>query len=142
MIDDRIDQNSTLRPYLSRVAETAIRLATIRAAGDRYQSATINVDDIYWGAGIAWLTGQRLCAGVANAVPETERSRWVRRILDRIRAGKLKGKKVNVRYLQQQLGKHLKAKDIKEIVVEMVGLELLRLESDGTLTISEVGDED
>jgi hypothetical protein len=141
MIDDRIDQNSTLRPYLSRVAETAIRLATIRAAGIGFQAAKVSVDDFYWGAGIAWLAGQRLCAGIANAVPETERSRWVQRILDRIRAGKLKSKKVNVRYLQQQLGRHLKAKDIKEIVGEMVGLELLRQEPDGTLTIPEVGDE-
>src|SRR5262249_22840849 len=118
------------------------RLSTIRAAGIGYRAAAVTVEDFYWGAGIAWLAGQQICAGAANVVPETERSRWVRRILDRIRAGRLKNKKVNARHLHQQFGKHLKAKDIKEIVVEMIGLELLRQEPDGTLTVSEAGDED
>jgi hypothetical protein len=143
MIDDRIDQDPALRPFLIRAAETAIRLATIRAVGIGYQSATVTVDDVYWGAGIAWLTGQRLYTGTQTAVPETDRSRWIKRILDRIRAGNLKKKKVNVRYLQQRLGRYLKAKDIKEIVAEMVGLDLLRQELDGTLVIiMELGDED
>ena len=33
MVDDRIDQDPALRPFFARAAETAIRLATIRAAG-------------------------------------------------------------------------------------------------------------
>src|SRR5262245_14401103 len=141
--DDRIDQDPALRPFLTRAAETAIRLATIRAAGVGYQSAVVAVDDVYWGAGIAWLTGQQLYAGTQTAVPETERSRWIKRILDRIRAGNFKKKKVNVRYLQQRLGRYLKAKEIKEIVAEMIGLDLLRQEPDGTLDIViEQGDED
>ena len=114
MIDDRIDQDPALRPFLTRAAETAIRLATIRAAGVGYQSAVVAVDDVYWGAGIAWLTGQQLYAGAQTAVPETERSRWIKRILDRIRAGNFKKKKVKVRYLQQRLGRYLKAKEIKD----------------------------
>ena len=143
MIDDRIDQDPALRPFLTRAAETAIRLATIRAAGVGYQSAVVAVDDVYWGAGIAWLTGQQLYAGAQTAVPETERSRWIKRILDRIRAGNFKKKKVNVRYLQQRLGRYLKAKEIKEIVAEMIGLDLLRQEPDGTLAIvMEPADED
>ena len=98
---------------------------------------------MYWGAGIAWLTGQQLYAGAQTAVPETERSRWIKRILDRIRAGNFKKKKVKVRYLQQRLGRYLKAKEIKEIVAEMIGLDLLRQEPDGTLAIvMEPADED
>ena len=143
MIDDRIDQDPALRPFLTRAAETAIRLATIRAAGVGYQSAVVAVDDVYWGAGIAWLTGQQLFAGAQTAVPETERSRLIKRILDRIRAGNFKKKKVKVRYLQQRLGRYLKAKEIKEIVAEMIGLDLLRQEPDGTLAIvMEPADED
>jgi hypothetical protein len=143
IIDDRIDQDPALRPFLTRAAETAIRLATIRAAGVGYQSAVVTVDDVYWGAGIAWLTGHQLYAGTQTAVPETERSRWIKRIFDRIRTGNFKKKKVNIRYLQQRLGRYLKAKEIKEIVAEMIGLDLLRQEPDGTLVIvMEPADED
>src|SRR5262249_10426349 len=39
MVDDRIDQDPALRPFLARAAETAIRLATIRAAGHRFPAA-------------------------------------------------------------------------------------------------------
>jgi len=142
MVYDRTNQEPDLDPFFARAAETAIRLATIRAAGDRYQSATIDVGDVYWGAGIAQLAGERLYANTRNTLPETERSRWIRRILDRIRTGRLKNKKVDIRYLQQRLGRYLKAKDIKEIVAEMIGIGLLRLEPDGTLIIIEMGDED
>ena len=41
MIDDRIDQDPALRPFLARAAETSIRLATIRAAGRGFHRAAL-----------------------------------------------------------------------------------------------------
>jgi len=140
MIDDRIDQDPALRPFFARAAETGIRLATIRAAGDRRQTATVNVDDVYWGAGIVWIAGQRLYESMLNVAPETERTRNIKRILRRIRIGKSKKEKTNFRYIQQGVGKYLKSKEIKELVSDLVSLDLLRLEPDETLSITELGE--
>jgi hypothetical protein len=38
------------------------------------------------------------------------------------------------------VGKYLKSKEIKELVSDLVSLDLLRLEPDGTLTITELGE--
>jgi len=140
MIDDRIDQDPALRPFFARAAETGIRLATIRAAGDRLQTAAVNVEDVYWGCGITWIACQRLYENMLNIAPETERTRNIKRVLRRIRSGKLKKEKTNFRYIQQGIGRYLKSKDIKELVGDLVSLDLLRLEPDGTLTITELGE--
>src|SRR5215471_1651840 len=135
MIDDRIDQDPALRPFLARAAETAIRLATIRAAGRRFRAATLTLEDVYWGAGIAWTAGQQLCFGAQNVIPVTERSKWVDRLFNYIRACNLTNKKATVRSFQQRIRGALKTKEIREIVAEMVGLGLLQQDRDGTLTI-------
>jgi hypothetical protein len=139
MIDDRIDQDPALRPFFARAAETAIRLATIRAAGDQLQAATVSANDVHWGAGIAWIAGQRLYESMLDVSPETERTRNIKRVLRRIRNGKLKNEKTNVRYIQQGVGKYLKSKEIKELLGDLVSLDLLRQEPDGTLFITELG---
>ena len=122
MIDDRIDQDPALRPFFARAAETGIRLATIRAAGDRLQTASVNVDDVYWGCGITWIACQRLYASMLDVTPETERGRNIRRILNRIRYGKLNKETTNIRYIQQGVGRSLKSREIKELVADMLAL--------------------
>jgi bifunctional DNA primase/polymerase-like protein/uncharacterized protein DUF3987 len=135
MVDDRIDQDPALRPFLARAAETAIRLATIRAAGRRFRAATLTLEDVYWGAGIAWTAGQQLCLGAQSVIPVTERSKWVDRLFNYVRACSLTNKPATIRIFQQRVRGALKAKEIQEIVAEMVGLGLLQQDQDGTLTV-------
>src|SRR5215510_6403421 len=118
MIDDRIDQNTSWRPFLARTVETAIRLATIRAAGIGYQSATINVGDLYWGAGIALRAGERLYVSMQDTVPVTDRNQLIDRILAYIRAKPRET--LNIRDVYKGLWRHARSsKEIKEIVADM-----------------------
>jgi len=136
MIDDRIDRNPSWRPFLARTVETAIRLATIRAAGIGYQSATINVDDVYWGAGIALKAGERLYTSMQDTVPVTDRNQLIDRIFAYIRAKPRE--KLNIRDVYKGLWRHARSsKEIKEIVVDMIGADQLCQEPDGTLIIVE-----
>ena len=136
MIDDRIDQNPSWRPFLARTVETAIRLATIRAAGSKYQSAMVDVGDVYWGAGIALKAGERLYASMQDTVPVTDRNQ----LIDRIFAYILEKsqEKLNIRDIYKGLWRHTRSsKEIKEVVSDMIGADQLCLEPDGTLIIVE-----
>jgi Protein of unknown function (DUF3987) len=57
-VDDEGDRRPEIRDFISRSAETAIRLATIRAAGRWGRGATVDVSDAEWGAGIVWAAAQ------------------------------------------------------------------------------------
>jgi len=133
MVDDRIDQDPALRPFLARAAETAIRLATIRAAGRRFRAATLTLEDVYWGAGIAWTAGQQLCFGAQSVTPVTERGKWIDRLISYIRARNLLGKPATVRTFQQHIRCGLKAKDVREIIADLVQTGQLQQQLDGTL---------
>ena len=133
MVDDRIDQDPALRPFFARTAETAIRLATIRAAGYRFRTATVTLEDVHWGAGIAWTTGQQLCFGAQTVTPVTERNKWVDRLINCVRARSLLGKSATVRTFQQHIRCGLRAKEIREIIAEMVQTDQLQQQPDGTL---------
>jgi hypothetical protein len=133
MVDDRIDQDPALRPFFARAAETAIRLATIRAAGRRFRTATVTLEDVHWGAGIAWTTGQQLCFGAQSVTPVTERNKWVDRLINYVRARSMLGKSATVRTFQQHIRCGLRAKEIREIIAELVQTGQLQQQPDGTL---------
>jgi len=73
-----------------------------------------------------------------DIAPETERSRHIMRLKNRIRSGKAKNLTVNLRFLQQQMNGQLKSKDTAELVKELVNLNLLHHEQDGTFAVVEL----
>ena len=126
MVDDRIDQDPALRPFLARAAETAIRLATIRAAGRGFRTATVTVEDVHWGTGIAWTAGQQLCLGAQGVTPVTERGKWVERLISYVRARNLTGDPATVRTFQQHIRCRLKAADVREMVTQLIQIGQLQ----------------
>jgi hypothetical protein len=143
MVDDRIDQNPKLHPFFARTAETAIRLATIRAAGYRFRHAAVTLEDVHWGAGIAWTAGQQLCFGAENVVPENERGKWIDRLIGHIHTRALAGKAATVRTFQQHIRCRLKARDVREIIAELAQSGQLQQRPDGTLaTVARPTEED
>jgi hypothetical protein len=84
-VEQYSDDNPGKGDYLARTTETAIRLATIRAAGRWGRGATVDAADIEWGAGIAWTSGQALTAANQEFVPKTDRSNSFERIVAFIR---------------------------------------------------------
>jgi hypothetical protein len=135
MVDDRINQDPALRSFLARAGETAIRLATIRAAGRRFRSATVTVEDVHWGAGIAWTTGQQLCIGAQSVTPTTERGKWIERLISYVRARNLAGKPATARTFQQHIQCRLKAADAREMIAQLIQVGQLQQQPDGTLVL-------
>jgi uncharacterized protein DUF3987/bifunctional DNA primase/polymerase-like protein len=135
MIHDRIDQDPALQPFFIRTAETAVRLATIRAVGLGFRQAAVSVDDMRWGAGIAWIAGQQLCLGAQSVTPVTERGKWVERLISYVRARNLVGKPATIRTFQQHIRCKLKATDVREMIAQLTQIGQLQQQSDGTLTV-------
>jgi hypothetical protein len=135
MVDDRIDQDPALRPFLARAAETSIRLATIRAAGRDFCDAAITNEDVHWGAGIAWNAGQQLYLGAQGVTPATERGKWIERLINYVRARNLIGKSATVRTFQQHIQCKLKAAEVREMVAQLVQIGHLQQQADGTLVL-------
>src|SRR5262249_20339167 len=108
-IDDRIDQDPALYPFFARTVETAVRLATIRAAGHGYRDAKIALEDVQWGTGIAEISARQAYLGAQSVVPTNERGRWITRLVNYVRARNLDGKPANLRGFQQYIRCQLKA---------------------------------
>jgi len=66
-VEQYSDDNPGKGDYLARTTETAIRLATIRAAGRWGRGAHGRRGDIEWGAGIAWTSGQALTQPIKSS---------------------------------------------------------------------------
>ena len=135
MIDDRIDHDPALRAFFARATETAIRLATIRAAGHGFHHAEITVEDVHWGAGIAWIAGQQLYLGAQGITPMTERGKWVERLISYVRGRNLIGKPATTRTFQQHIRCKLKAAEVREMVTQLIQIGHLQQEADGTLVM-------
>ena len=129
MVDDYVEQQSHLHPYLMRAAETAIRLATIRAAGRSFQSAKVNIDDMRWGAGIAWQASYRLAMAARALAEDTEYGRRCGKLTDYVRDCETSGQPATVRSYMRNRGRGLKAKDVKEMVSHLIEVGLLRLDN-------------
>src|SRR5262249_48652088 len=107
--DERIDAETSLRPYVARAGEIAVRLATIRAAGRRGPGAQVDRDDIEWGVNLAWTTGLALAEAAMAYMPENERQIWGDKILNLIkRRGTAK-----VRDIQMHIRGAIRSSEIK-----------------------------
>ena len=116
MVEQHIDEHPDAAPYLARCVETGIRLATIRAAGRWGRGATVDLDDIEWGAGIAWKATQGLAEVAQDHLPENERSEMTAKLLGLIRRrGMMKR-----RNIQQWIRCRLKSRDLKDILDQLV----------------------
>jgi Protein of unknown function (DUF3987) len=122
-VEQYSDDNPGKGDYLARTTETAIRLATILAAGRWGRGATVDATDIEWGAGIAWTSGQALTAANREFVPKTDRSNWAERIIAFIRdkAGTPKfASGVKPRDIQQHLKGAIKTLEIRDILQQAI----------------------
>jgi hypothetical protein len=136
-IDDRIDQDPTLYPFFARTVETAIRLATIRAAGQGFREAKIALEDIRWGTSIAEISARQAYLGAQGVVPTNERSRWIDRLLNFVRARNLDGKPANVRSFQQHIRCALKAVEVRDMIAQLVQTQYLEQQPNGELVFTQ-----
>jgi hypothetical protein len=80
-IERELGDNASTEPYLGRVAETAVRLATIRAAGRLGNRAGIELADMEWGAGLAYAATMAMMERSIDVLAVTVRGEFVDRLL-------------------------------------------------------------
>ena len=127
VVEDHVDEHQGSGAYLARCAETAVRLATIRAAGRWGRGASIDLDDIEWGVGVAWTAGQALAAAAQDFLPQNERGEMTEKILAYVR----RKHPVKPRDIQQFLKGRLRSKDIKDILSQLVEAGEVEWQGDG-----------
>ena len=116
VVEDHVDEHQGSGAYLARCAETAVRLATIRAAGRWGRGARVDLSDIEWGVGVAWTAGQALAEAAQDFLPQNERGEMTEKILAYVR----RKHPVKPRDIQQFLKGRLRSKDIKDILSQLV----------------------
>jgi len=128
MRDQSMDDEPQLKPYIARVGEMAVRLATIRAAGRCGPGAAIDQADMEWGAGIAWTAGQALATAAMEYLPENERGTYVDKI-----AGLIERRRsvMKVRDIQQYVRGRLRSGEIKDILAQLVEAGVIERAEDG-----------
>jgi hypothetical protein len=112
MVEDHIDEHPGSAPYIARCVETSIRLATIRAAGRWGRGAKVDLDDMEWGAGVAWAATSSLATMALDHLPANERSEMTAKIAG---VGPMKP-----RDIQQFLKGRLNSREIKDILGQLV----------------------
>jgi hypothetical protein len=127
MIEQHMDDEPDVGPYIARCGEIAIRLATIRAAGRWGRGATVDVTDVEWGAGIAWIAGRSLAERAGSYLPDNDRGLYRDKIAALIRRrGQMKP-----RDIQQFIRGRLKSAEIKDILGQLVEGGEIEWTSDG-----------
>ena len=116
VVEAHVDEHQGSEAYLARCAETAVRLATIRAAGRWGRGASIELGDIEWGVGVSWTAGQALATAAQDFLPQNERGEMTEKILAYVR----RKNPVKPRDIQQFLKGRLRSKDIKDILSQLV----------------------
>ena len=115
MIEQHSDFNPSSAAYLARCSETAIRLATIRAAGRWGLGANVDLSDMEWGAGLAWTATQALANAAQDFLPQNERGEITEKILGYVQ----RRHPVKPRDIQQFLSGRLRSREIKDILKQL-----------------------
>jgi hypothetical protein len=128
MVEDHVDEHQGSGAYLARCAETAVRLATIRAAGRWGRGARVDLSDIEWGVGMAWTAGQALAEAAQDFLPQNERSEMADKILGYVRR---RPTSVKPRDIQQFIRGRLRSREIKDILAQLVEAGEVEWSDDG-----------
>ncbi|MCO6407342.1 bifunctional DNA primase/polymerase [Hoeflea alexandrii] len=108
--------------FIVRTAEMAVRIATIVAAGRHNDS--IRLDDIQFGANLAMQSADLMIAGAADYMAETDHQANAQRVVRIIRE---RGGRMVYRDIARAM-KHMKARDIKDMMAGLCEMEILRRE--------------
>lgn len=84
-VEDLQDKHPTKSPFYARTAEMAIRMATIRAAGENLLKPSIGVEDMEWARDLAMWSAERLASGAELYMAETETQEITNQILRIVR---------------------------------------------------------
>jgi hypothetical protein len=84
-VEHELDNDMSKQAYLGRIAEMAVRLATIRAAGRGGSTAQVDLSDMEWGAGVSGVAITGMMDRATNTLAPTVRSEFVEKLIKIIR---------------------------------------------------------
>jgi hypothetical protein len=126
-IDQKISEDAGKRDYLDRMAEIALRLATVCAAGRDGPKSRISVADMGWGAGLAHAAVTTMMERSKACLPQTPRGELAGKILDRVRAAG----SMSRRELQRFLGSRYGTRELDDIMATLVEEEYISRQHKG-----------
>src|SRR5215471_107168 len=84
-VERELENDMSKQAYFGRVAEMAVRLATIRAAGRAGAQARVDVEDMTWGADVACLALIDMMNRAQDWLPQTPRGEFANKLIQIIR---------------------------------------------------------
>src|SRR5215471_18621970 len=121
-VERELENDMSKQAYFGRVAEMAVRLATIRAAGRASLQARLDLEDMTWGADIACLALIDMMNRSINYLPETARGEFADRLIRIIRqAGS-----ITRRQLQQRIRGRYRTQEVSDMLSQAVEAGLIK----------------
>jgi hypothetical protein len=114
--DHEIANDASRQGYLQRIAETAMRLATIRAVGIAGHRAKIDIADMTWGADLASILITRMMAKSQDSWPENSRSQAAEKLDSLI----IRRGSMSVREIQQYVRSRYNSREIVDILNQSI----------------------
>jgi hypothetical protein len=129
-VERELDDDMGKQAYLGRVAETAIRLATIRAAGRSGPRARVDLSDMEWGANIAHAAITAMMEQSANNLTQTSRGMFVERLVHMIQ----RHGTISRRDLQRHVRGRYRTGEVNDMLNQAIEAGLIVKTADGYAT--------
>lgn len=123
--EDIMDTDKARSPFYARTAEMAIRLATIRAAGENIYKPRIDLASMEWGRDLAIWSARQMCFEAGVHIAETETKEHVNKIMKALAEA---GGHMTRSELVTALRCEIKAKEINEAMTLLEEANFVRCE--------------
>ncbi len=123
---ERMDADLEAEPFMSRVAEIALRCATIYACGER---TTVTARHMQWGAALAWQSAERLMTDAGRYMTDVlGAAEFERKLLSKLRA--TRQKMMTMRQLHRSMQRHFRfARDLENAITALTKSQVIEVQS-------------
>jgi hypothetical protein len=120
-VERELENDFRKQAYLGRVAETAVRLATIRAAGREGPAARLDLSDMQWGANLTRTAITAMIDQSVDCLAQTARGEFTDRLVRMIqRHGTISRRK-----LQQHVRGRYRTQEVNDMLSQMIEAGLI-----------------
>nr|WP_256372710.1 bifunctional DNA primase/polymerase [Roseibium sp. RKSG952] len=112
-VENLQDRRPDLAPFYARTAEMAVRMATIRAAGENMLKPSVSVEMMQWGRDLALWSADRLAKDAGLYMAETDAQANANKVLRLIQEN---GGRITRRDLLRRMQHTLKGRDLDDTI--------------------------
>src|SRR4029077_18621089 len=126
-VERELENDMSQQAYLGRIAEMAVRLATIRAAGRAGPAAQVDLSDMEWGAAVAGTAITSMIERTKNTLAPTVRGEFTDKLIEIVRQHGT----ITRRKLQQRIRGRYRTQEINDMLTQAVEAGLIVRTSNG-----------